>query len=98
MIAQFRADYAHFSNDARFKELIEEFMQISELFRETWPRHDVRVVTDCHKQWYDSRIGQMEFEHLTLQPTNNPEVKIMIYMASTDTVERLQSLKGIRET
>lgn len=29
-----REDYAHFPDDARFKELIEEFMQISELFRE----------------------------------------------------------------
>ncbi len=98
MIARFRADYAHFSNDARFKELIEEFMQISELFRETWTRHDVQVVTDCHKQWYDPRIGQMEFEHVTLQPPTEPAVKIMIYTASTDTAERLQSLKGIRET
>lgn len=64
MIVQFQADYAQFSNDARFNELIEEFMQSSELFRETWPRHDVQIVTDCHKQWYDPRIGKMEFEHV----------------------------------
>jgi hypothetical protein len=63
MIAQFR--YAHFPNNVRFKGLIEEFMRISELFRETWPRHDVQIVADCHKQWNDPRIGEMEFEYVT---------------------------------
>lgn len=66
MIAHFRTDYARYSNVERFKDLIEEFTQVSDLFRETWPRHDVQVVTDCHKQWYDPRIGKMEFEHVTL--------------------------------
>ncbi|MFZ4450765.1 helix-turn-helix transcriptional regulator [Salibacterium aidingense] len=92
MIARFRADYAHFPNDERFKELIEEFMQSSQLFREIWPLHDVQVVKDSHKRNYEPRIGEMEFEHVTLQPSNNPDLKMMIYTASTDTAARLQSL------
>ncbi|MEF2965900.1 helix-turn-helix transcriptional regulator [Paenibacillus sp. M1] len=96
MIARFRADYAHFPNDARFKELIEEFMQISELFREIWPQHGVQVVTDCHKHWSDPRIGEMEFEHVSLQPPTDPELKLMIYTASKDTADRLQSFIGTR--
>lgn len=94
MIAQFRADYAHTPNDKRFKELIKEFVHISELFRETWPRHDVQIAADCHKHWNDPRIGEMEFEHLVLQQPNVPEMKIMIYTASTDTAVRLQELLG----
>ncbi|WP_165972327.1 hypothetical protein [Paenibacillus piri] len=97
IIARFRADYAHFPNDTRFKELIEEFMQISQLFREIWPLHDVQVVTDCHKRMYDPRIGEMEFEYVTLQPPTDPDLKIMIYTASTDTAARLQSLMSTRE-
>jgi transcriptional regulator with XRE-family HTH domain len=97
LIAQFRADYAHFPNDERFKELIEEFMQISQLFREIWPLHDVQTITDRHKQSYDPRIGEMEFEHVTLQLPTNPDLKIMIYTASTDTAERLRSLMSTRE-
>ncbi|NHN34535.1 helix-turn-helix transcriptional regulator [Paenibacillus agricola] len=97
MIARFRADYAHFPNDTRFKELIEEFMQISQPFREIWPLHDVQVATDHHKRTYDPRIGEMEFEHVTLQPPTNPDLKIMIYTASTDTAARLQSLMSTRE-
>ncbi|MFB5763830.1 helix-turn-helix transcriptional regulator [Paenibacillus medicaginis] len=97
MIARFRADYGHFPNDPGFKELIEEFMQTSQLFRESWPMHDVQVVTDCHKRWYDPHIGEMEFEHVTLQPPTNPDLKIMIYTASTDTAARLQSLINTQE-
>ncbi|OZB91629.1 helix-turn-helix transcriptional regulator [Paenibacillus sp. XY044] len=97
LIAHFRADYAHFPNDTRFKELIEEFMQNSPLFRELWPLHDVQVVTDRHKLRYDPLIGEMEFEHVTLQPRANSDVKILIYSASTDTAARLQSLMSNRK-
>ncbi|MFS0725200.1 helix-turn-helix transcriptional regulator [Paenibacillus sp. 1P07SE] len=95
LIAQFRADYAHFPNDAGFKALIDELMQTSRLFREIWPLHDVQAVTDRHKRSYDPRIGDMEFEHVTLQPqATNPELKVMIYTASPDTAARLQRLVG----
>ncbi|MEC0243258.1 helix-turn-helix transcriptional regulator [Paenibacillus dokdonensis] len=92
MIARFRADYVYCQHDPRFKELIEEFMQISELFRSCWLRHDVQVITDCHKRWSDSLIGEMEFEHVTLQQPNYPALKIMIYIASPSTAEHIKSL------
>lgn len=97
MIAQFRADYAHFPNDAKFKELIEEFMQNSQLFRELWPLHDVQVQTERHKRRYDPLIGEMEFEHLTLKSPTDPHLKIMIYTASPNTAARLRSLMSIRD-
>ncbi|WP_340026526.1 helix-turn-helix transcriptional regulator [Paenibacillus sp. FSL K6-1096] len=90
LIAQFRADYARFPEDERFKQLIEEFMHNSQLFREIWPLHEVQAVADHHKRRYDPRIGEMEFEHVTLQPPGNPDLKVMIYTASTETSERLQ--------
>lgn len=95
LIAQFRADYARFPDDARFKQLIEEFMQNSQLFREIWPLHEVQTVADHHKQRYDPRIGEMEFEHVTLQPPGNPDLKVMIYTASAETSERLQRVLDI---
>lgn len=92
LIAQFRANYARFPDDARFKQLIEEFMQNSQLFREIWPLHEVQAVADHHKRRYDPRIGDMEFEHVTLQPPGNPDRKVMIYTASAETSERLQRM------
>ncbi|GLX68582.1 helix-turn-helix transcriptional regulator [Paenibacillus glycanilyticus] len=92
LIAQFRADYARYPNDPRFKELIEEFMQTSPLFKDTWPLNDVQAITDHHKRKYDPLIGEMEFEHVTLQPTTNPDMRIMMFIASPDTADRLQQL------
>lgn len=94
LLAHFRADYARFPDDARFKELIAEFMKISRLFREIWPLHEVQAVTNRHKRRYDPRIGEMEFEHVTLQPPTNPDLKMMVYTASTGTAARLQRLLG----
>lgn len=94
MIARFRADYPLFSNDEKLKGLIEEFMEVSGLFRSFWPKHDVQTVADCHKRWNDPFIGEMEFEHVTLQPPTNSELKIMIYTASPSTAEQLKTLLG----
>lgn len=98
IIARFRADYAHYPNDTRFKELIEEFMQTSPLFREKWPLHDVQVVSECHKEWNEPGIGELEFEHLTLQPPDHPDLKIMIYTASPATAELLRSVMSTTES
>jgi transcriptional regulator with XRE-family HTH domain len=92
MVARFRADYAHFPQDERFRELTEEFIQHSELFRSYWPLHDVQTAADCHKRWMEPSIGEMEFEHVTLEAPHNPYMKIMIYMASPSTLERLKYL------
>ncbi|KRE82473.1 DNA-binding protein [Paenibacillus sp. Soil766] len=92
MIAHFRADYAHFPQDERFHELIEEFMQNSEVFRAYWPLHDVQIAADCHKRWLDPSIGEMEFELVTLETPHSPYMKVMIYTASADTAERLNHL------
>lgn len=97
LIAQFRADYARFPHDRRFQELIEEATQTSELFRKFWPQYDVQSATDHYKKSFDPRIGEMEFEHMVLQPPTNPNLKIMIYTASANTAARIQHLMNVHE-
>ncbi|SET11190.1 helix-turn-helix transcriptional regulator [Paenibacillus sp. NFR01] len=94
IISRFRADYAHFPNDPRFIELIEEFTRISPVFREQWPLHDVQTVAECHKQWFDSRIGDMEFDHLILCLPSHPGLQVMVYTATPETAERLERSLG----
>ena len=90
MIARFRADCARYPQDARLNEMIEIFKQESELFRSWWPRYEVKTVTDCHKLFNDPRIGELEFEHVNLQVSNCPDLKLMIYTASPSTAEKLK--------
>ncbi|WP_297421481.1 helix-turn-helix transcriptional regulator [Clostridium sp.] len=90
MIARFRADCARHPQDSRLHDMIEKFKQESEFFRKWWPRYEVKTVTDCHKLWNHPRIGELEFEHVNLQLSNYPDLKVMIYTASPSTAEKLK--------
>ncbi|OOM77509.1 helix-turn-helix transcriptional regulator [Clostridium sp. BL-8] len=90
MIARFRADCVRYPQDERLKEMIEKFKQESELFDLWWPRYEVKTVTDCHKSWDYPEIGKVEFEHVNLQLSNCPDLKVMIYTASSSTAEKLK--------
>ncbi len=90
MISRFRADCARYPQDARLNEMIEKFKEKSELFSLWWPRYEVKTVTDCHKLLNDPRIGELEFEHVNLQVSNCPNLKLMIYTASPSTKEKLK--------
>jgi transcriptional regulator with XRE-family HTH domain len=92
MIARFRADCARYPQDARLNEMIEKFKEESELFSLCWPRYEVTTVTDCHKLFNDPRIGELEFEHVNLQLSNCPGLKLMIYTASPSTKEKLKHI------
>lgn len=90
IIARFRADCARYPQDARLNEMIERFKEKSELFRLWWPRYEVKTVTDCHKVWNHPEIGELEFEHVNLQLSNYPDLKVMIYTASPATAEKIK--------
>ncbi len=90
MIARFRADCARYPQDARLSKMIEKFMEESELFKSWWPRYEVKTVADCHKVYNDPLIGELEFDHVSLQVSSCPDLKLMIYTASPSTAEKLK--------
>ncbi|MDD7795535.1 helix-turn-helix transcriptional regulator [Clostridium sp. 'White wine YQ'] len=90
VIARFRADCARSPKDARLNEMIEKYKQESEFFRLWWPRYEVKTVTDCHKLLNDPQIGELEFDHVNLQLSDYPDLKLMIYTASPSTVDKLK--------
>lgn len=92
MIARFRTDCARYPQDARLTEMIEKFKLESELFSACWSLYEVKTVTDCHKLWNDPQIGELEFEHVNLQLSNCPDLKLMIYTASSCTAEKLKEV------
>jgi transcriptional regulator with XRE-family HTH domain len=89
-LAEFRAASAHYPGDRWFEELIEDLKQISPEFCRWWPHHDVRGALDGHKVIIHPLLGHLEFEHLTLQVLNNPDIRIMIYTPNAATRTKLQ--------
>ena len=94
VLAEFRADSAHFAHEEWFKRLIADLQDVSPEFRAWWPRHDVRDRTDAQKDIDHPVVGRLLFEHTTLQVATMPELKIMIYtpLPETGTLEKLQQL------
>src|SRR5260370_29826619 len=89
-LAEFRAANARYPGDRWFEELIEDLKRVSPEFCRWWPHHDVRSSLDTHKAMEHSTLGHLEFEHLTLQVLNDPDITIMIYTPNVDTRAKLQ--------
>jgi transcriptional regulator with XRE-family HTH domain len=89
IVAQFRADSAHFPGDAYFAGLIEDLKRASELFCKWWTQHDVLNVADCRREINHPVLGRLEFEQATLQYPANPELKVIIHTPSPTTRAKL---------
>jgi transcriptional regulator with XRE-family HTH domain len=92
MIARFRADTAKFPNDPGVQALITGLLEEDDRFRTIWRRHSVSAAEDCHKQWNNPDLGQLEFESVTLQVPASPDVQVAIYTAAPQTASRLSAL------
>jgi transcriptional regulator with XRE-family HTH domain len=84
-LAEFRAANARYPGDRWFEELIEDLKQVSPEFCRWWPHHDVRSALDGHKVIEHPVLGQLEFEHITLQMFSAPDIRIMIYTPAAKT-------------
>lgn len=90
MVARFRADCALYPQDEKLNEMVEKFKQESEFFNKWWPHYEVKSVTDCHKVHDDPRLGKLEFDHISMQLSNSPDMKLMVYTAVPATAQKLQ--------
>jgi transcriptional regulator with XRE-family HTH domain len=94
-LAEFRAANARYPRDRWFEELIEDLKQASPEFCRWWPHHDVRSALDGHKVIEHPALGRLEFEHITLQVLNMPDVRIIIYSPLAATRATLERFLGI---
>lgn len=95
LIAQFRADSARYPDDPWFRELIEDLKKESDEFRLWWSRHDVKNIPEGHKSMTHPVLGNLEFEHVTLQVPGNIDQKVVIYTCSSETAIRLSSVLSL---
>lgn len=91
-LAEFRAASALYPGDKWFEELIEDLKQVSPAFCRWWPHHDARSSLEGHKNMAHPLLGLLEFEHLTLQIFNSPDIRMTVYLPTAETKIKLQSL------
>jgi transcriptional regulator with XRE-family HTH domain len=93
MLAEFRAANARYPGDEWFEELIEDLKRSSPDFRRWWPYHDASSSLEGNKIMEHPILGHLEFEHITLQVPNDPDIRIMIYTPLAGTGAKLQQFR-----
>ncbi len=89
MLAEFRAEAARHPGDPAFEELINDLSRTSPQFRAWWPHHDVHNVMERHKVVQHPELGRLEFELLTFQMPDDPDLKLTLYAAAPETAAKL---------
>ncbi|HEY4383871.1 MAG TPA: helix-turn-helix transcriptional regulator, partial [Ktedonobacteraceae bacterium] len=74
LVAQFRADYARYPDDASFREVIEDLQQTSSQFCQWWEQQNVRGLPDGPRVIKHPELGWLEFDYVTFQTSLSPDL------------------------
>ncbi|GGA28350.1 helix-turn-helix transcriptional regulator [Paenibacillus physcomitrellae] len=90
MIAEFHTASARYVEDASFAELIEDLKRLSPEFDRLWMQHETPGSLEGFKEVEHPDLGHLEFDHITLQIPNDPDIRVMIYMPLAATRSKLE--------
>jgi transcriptional regulator with XRE-family HTH domain len=79
LLAVFRAAHARNIDDPAFAELIAALEQVSPLFREWWPRHEVRGSVEGRKTINHPLVGRLVFEFALFERGEAPGQQLLLY-------------------
>lgn len=85
IVAEFRTSRARYLSDVSFGRLIDDLKSVSADFARMWQHHEAPSSLDGYKKLNHPALGELEFEHITLQFPNEPDQRIMVYMPLTAT-------------
>jgi len=100
VLARFRADFGRHAGDAHFVQLVERLKSVSPEFAEWWPRHDILPMTEGRKDYDHPLAGRMIVEHTTFSVSDNPELRLVVFLAaaaSNSIAKMKKNCRGVPE-
>jgi len=93
-VARFRADYGRHAGDAHFVQLVERLKSVSPEFAEWWPRHDILPMTEGRNAYDHPQVGRMIVEHTTFSVIDNPELRLIVFLATaaSDSIAKMKKI------
>ena len=93
-VARFRADYGRHAGDAHFVQLVERLKSVSPEFAEWWPRHDILPMTEGRNAYDHLQVGRMIVEHTTFSVIDNPELRLIVFLATaaSDSIAKMKKI------
>ncbi|MER0241570.1 helix-turn-helix transcriptional regulator [Streptomyces sp. HSW2009] len=97
VVADFRADAAHFPGDPEFARIVADLSAVSPEFVALWERHEVGSHRPTRKAVHHPDAGELLFDTTTLTVTDRPQWHLVLYnpRPGTDTYARLTRELGI---
>jgi transcriptional regulator with XRE-family HTH domain len=90
LVSQFRIDYARYPGDASFHEILEDLQRVSPQFCLWWEQQNVHGMPHGPRVIEHPMLGLLEFDHMTLQTSLSPDLRVKVYSASPETVLKLE--------
>lgn len=78
VIAEFRIDYGHHLEEGAMQALVETLVALSPFFAEAWPIHSVVGREGGVRRFNHPRLGVLELQQVTLNPTTRPDLKFVM--------------------
>ena len=94
-LARFRTDYGRHAGDAHFVQLVERLKSVSPEFAQWWPRHDIRPLSEGRRDYDHPLGGRMIVEHATFSLGDNPELRLLVFLAAAESNSRAKMRKVI---
>lgn len=79
-VGRFRAEAAKYPGDPDFARVIARLTDNSEIFRRTWPRHEVQDFTDQAITITHPEVGGVRVRLLQLRPLDRPDLLLNVHM------------------
>lgn len=92
MLARFRLAAARRPGDPDFAALIEDLHRHSAEVRSWWSRHEVLLPASGTKRLHHQLLGEITFNHVVLQVTDDPDQKLVTFSAADGSQEPLARL------
>jgi transcriptional regulator with XRE-family HTH domain len=94
LVARFRGEAARHVGDPDFDDLIAALQEGSPEFRKWWGLHEVATSGVGRKVIKHPEVGKLVFEHAVFRPQENPEQRLVLYSATSqsDTPAKLRKL------
>lgn len=97
IIAEFHTASARYVEDSSFNGLIEDLKRVSPEFNQLWLLDQAPGSLEGYKEVEHPAMGHLEFDHITLQIPNDPDMRVMIYTARAETRLKLEKYLSSNE-
>ena len=93
LVARFRNVYSHYTMDKWILSFIEKMCKMSDSFDYWWSLHQIQSIDSVNKKFLHPEAGNLEFECIVLDVTNNTNLKIFVHTPfNEDTKQKMKIL------